>query len=169
MATFQVISWYFRKFHFSASGCPKVFKIVFVFLTKDWPKNIFTEPNSKFSVSSIWPCDLGWSWPEMCSPKALDGTPTLRYPRHDPRRFIDCDPVIWPYGFHTIRDAPFPQNPLPAPHRTTGLQIITGNYRLTTTHYRQITGIYMAFTIKDVYRYRRFTDKVGLFTTHYHR
>ena len=57
----------------------------------------------------------------------------------------------------------FPQNPLPAPHRTTGLQIITGNYRLTTARYRQITGIYMVFTI-NVYRYRRFTNKVGVFT-----
>ena len=34
------------------------------------------------------------------------------------------------------------QNPLPALHRTTGLEISTGNYRLTTAHYRQITGIY---------------------------
>ena len=63
----------------------------------------------------------------------------------------------------------FPQNPLPAPHRPTGLQIITGNYRLTTAHYRQITGIYMTFTIKDIYRYRRFTDNARLFTADYHR
>ena len=39
----------------------------------------------------------------------------------------------------------FPQNPLPAPHRPTGLQIITGNYRLTTAHYRQITDIHMTY------------------------
>ena len=31
-------------------------------------------------------------------------------------------------------------------------------------HYRQITGTYVAFTIKDVYRYRRLTDKAGVFT-----
>ena len=63
----------------------------------------------------------------------------------------------------------FPQTPLPAPHRTTGLQIITGDYRLTMTHCRQITGIYLAFTIKDVYRYWRFPDKAGLFTVDYRR
>ena len=62
------------------------------------------------------------------------------------------------------------QNPLPGPHHTTtGLQIIIDNYRLTTAHYRQITGIYMVFTIKDVYRYRQFTDKAGLFTADYRR
>ena len=44
----------------------------------------------------------------------------------------------------------FAQTPLPAPHRTTRLQIITGNYRLTTAHYRQITGIHMTFTINNV-------------------
>ena len=59
-----------------------------------------------------------------------------------------------------IEMQPFPQNPLPAPHRTTRSQIITGNYLLTTSHYWQITGIYMAFNIQDVYCYRQFTDKV---------
>ena len=63
----------------------------------------------------------------------------------------------------------FPENPLSAPHRTTTLQIIIGSYRHTIAHYRQITGIYMAFNIKHVYRYRRFPDKVGLFTTDYRR
>ena len=36
-------------------------------------------------------------------------------------------------------------------------------------HYQQITRIYMTFTIKDVYRYQRFTDKTGLFTADYRR
>ena len=61
----------------------------------------------------------------------------------------------------------FFQNSLPAPHRTTRLQIITGKY--SQTHYQQITGIHTAFTTKDAYRYRRFTDSVGLFTTDYDR
>ena len=56
----------------------------------------------------------------------------------------------------------FPKIPLRAPHRITRMQIITGNYRVT--HYRHITDIYMAFTIKNVCCYRRFTDKAGLFT-----
>ena len=63
----------------------------------------------------------------------------------------------------------FPQNPLPAPHHITELQIITGNYRLTAAHYSQIADIYMTFSIKDVYHYRRFTDKAGLFTAYYRR
>ena len=63
----------------------------------------------------------------------------------------------------------FPKNPLPAPHRTTSLQIITGHYRLTIAHYRQITSICTAFTIRDVYRYRQFTGKIGLFTANYRR
>ena len=62
------------------------------------------------------------------------------------------------------RDATFPQSPLPAPHCTSRLQIITGNYRVTMAHYRQITSIHLAFTVYDAYRYRRFTDKAGLFT-----
>ena len=57
----------------------------------------------------------------------------------------------------------------PIPHRTTRMQIITGDYRLTSAHYRHITGIYMAFTIKNVYCYRRFTDNVSLFTADYRR
>ena len=69
-------------------------------------------------------------------------------------------PALWSF----LEMQLFPQNPLPALHRTTELQIITGNYRLTTAHYRQITGIFMVFTIRDVYRYRRFTDQAGLFT-----
>ena len=68
-----------------------------------------------------------------------------------------------------IGDATFSQIPLSAPHRTTGLQIITSNYRLTMTNCWQITSIYMVFTIKDIYRYRRFTDKAGLFTADYRR
>ena len=77
--------------------------------------------------------------------------------------------------YNTLADAStlemqlFLQNALPAPHHTTGLQIITANYRLATAHYQQITGIYMVFTIKDVYRYRQFTDKAGLFTADYRR
>ena len=63
----------------------------------------------------------------------------------------------------------FPRNSLPAPHCTTRMRIITGNYRPASTHYRQITGIYMGFTIKDVQLYQRFTDKVGLFTADYRR
>ena len=63
----------------------------------------------------------------------------------------------------------FPQNPLPAPHRTTRSQMIAGDYRLTADHYRQINVIYMALTIKDVYYYRRFTDKAVLFTADYGR
>ena len=43
----------------------------------------------------------------------------------------------------------------------------TGLYRQTVTHCGQITSIYMAFTIRDGYRYRRFTDKAGPFTTDY--
>ena len=62
----------------------------------------------------------------------------------------------------------FPRNPLPAPHRATGLQMITGNYRLTTAHYRQISGIHLALTI-NVYHYRQFTDKAALFATDYRR
>ena len=54
-------------------------------------------------------------------------------------------------------------------HRTTRSQRIAGNYRLTMAHYRQITGIYMAFTMKVVYRYRLFTDKASLFTAYYRR
>ena len=70
---------------------------------------------------------------------------------------------------YTVEIQLFPQNPLPAPHGTTRLQIFTGSYWLTTAHYRQITGIYMAFNIKDAYGYRQFTDKAGLFTTDYRR
>ena len=57
-----------------------------------------------------------------------------------------------------------PQKPLPALYHTTGLKIITGSYQQTVGHYQQTTRIYMAFTKKDCYRYRRFTDKVGLST-----
>ena len=49
---------------------------------------------------------------------------------------------------------------------------IANNYRQLPAHYgslKQIIGIFMAFIIKDAYRYRRFTDKVGQFTTGYHR
>ena len=69
------------------------------------------------------------------------------------------------------RDATLPpqKKTLPAPHRTTGSQIITGSYQMTTAHYRQITSIYMAFTIKDVYRYQQFIDKTDLFTAAYRR
>ena len=65
------------------------------------------------------------------------------------------------------RDVAFSSKPITgtAPH--TGLRIITGNCRHTTAHYRQITPIYVAFDIKAVYRYWRFTDKAGLFTTYY--
>ena len=34
----------------------------------------------------------------------------------------------------------FPQRPLPTPHRTTRLQIITGNYWLDTVRYRHLYG-----------------------------
>ena len=50
--------------------------------------------------------------------------------------------------------------------RTAPYHQIANSYRQTTGHYQQITGIYMTFTIKDVYRYLRFTDKSGLI---YHR
>ena len=63
----------------------------------------------------------------------------------------------------------FPKNPLPVPHRTTSLQIITSNYRQTMAHYRQIPGMYMGFTIKEFRRYWRFTDKPGLFIAYYRR
>ena len=66
--------------------------------------------------------------------------------------------------FAKIRDATFSPKPITG----TALQRhIPNNYRLTTAHYRQITGTYMAFNIKDVYRYRRFADKVGIFATDY--
>ena len=70
------------------------------------------------------------------------------------------------------RDTTFSPKPITgtAPHRTTGLQIITGNYWLTTAHCREITGLYMTLydlAINDVYRYQRFTDKAGLFTADY--
>ena len=72
--------------------------------------------------------------------------------------------------FHdlVIRDATIPPKPITAtaPHRRIAN---TGNYRLTTAHCRHITGIYMAFFIWDVYRYRRFIDLAGLFTTDYRR
>ena len=61
----------------------------------------------------------------------------------------------------------FPKIPLPAPHRTTRTQNITGNYRPTSALYRHITGIYMAFTLKNDYCYQRFTDMIGLFTADY--
>ena len=63
----------------------------------------------------------------------------------------------------------FPKNPLPVPHRTTSLQIITSNYRQTMAHYRQIPGMYMGFTIKEFRRSWRFTDKPGLFIAYYRR
>ena len=49
---------------------------------------------------------------------------------------------------------------------------IANNYRQLPADYDlllQSTGIYMAFTIKDVYRYRRCTDKAGLFTAYKRR
>ena len=66
------------------------------------------------------------------------------------------------------RGATIPRNPITgsAPR---SMQIITGNYRLTSAYYRHIAGIYMVFTIKNVYCYRRLTDKVGLFTADYRR
>ena len=63
----------------------------------------------------------------------------------------------------------FLQNPLPAPHRITGLQIITGNYRLTTAHHLQFPAFMWLSLFNDVYCYRRFTDKAGLFTAEYRR
>ena len=72
-------------------------------------------------------------------------------------------------GASSVEIQLFHQNPLPASHHTTGLQIITGNYQLTTAHYHQITSIYVAFTIKNAYCYWRFTDKAGLFTADYGR
>ena len=44
-----------------------------------------------------------------------------------------------------------PQDPLPAPHRTTGLQITTGNYRLTPV----MTGKLPASTILHGFHYKQ--------------